>query len=136
MDTSEAARLRNLSEKIQQIGLIPDELLLEGYDAIAIHSNSIILYTNSQAAKLFGYQEEEMNGLNAWTLFAPASIPTLMSNLAKRSETPYVVMARHRDGNNFPIEIRGINFTIDGDNYRAVLLKRAQTNWLWSYGVM
>ena len=101
-----------------------NEYLTDGYEAVALHSSSIILDVNQACADLFGYSREDMIFLNAWKLFPPESVQEIMQHLLKKSTEPYRVKALHKSGTNFTVELKGYDFKIAGEPVRSVLLKK------------
>ena len=105
--------------------LSPDlSTLLDGdYKAVAIHSNSIIVDANDECTNMFGYRRDEIAGVNAWTLFTPGSAKLLTEHLMSKSEAPYQVTARRKDGSTFRVELKGKDSELAGEPIRTVLLK-------------
>jgi PAS domain S-box-containing protein len=121
---SELERAKALHHHIEKHGFDIEQLLQPGYEAVVLHSNSTIITGNHAAATLTGYAVEEMNGINAWTLFPPQSVNILMQKLAEGTEEPYQILAKRRNGQIIRIEIKGINFQLQAEPVRAVLLKQ------------
>lgn len=117
----EFERVRKLRE---QLDLNLDNYLRDGYQAVALHASSIIITANEAGAEMFGYTVEEIEGMNAWTLFTPNSFDTLLQNLSSKSTRPYVVEGRRKDGSVFKVELLGKDFSVAGQNVRSVLLRR------------
>ena len=101
-------------------------LLVDDYKGIAIHSNSIIVDANEYCVNMFGYSMDEIVGLNAWTLFTPGSAELLTKHLMSKSEAPYQVTARRKDGSTFKIELKGRDSELAGEPIRTVLLKQVE----------
>lgn len=108
----------------QRLDLDLTDFLCEGYDAVALHSSSILIAVNAPAAEMFGYSPDEMVGMNSWTLFPPQSAEALLKHLITRSEAPYSVDAVHKNGSLFRVELVGKDFEVAGEPVRAVLLRR------------
>lgn len=108
----------------EQLDLNLDNYLRDGYEAVALHASSIIIAANRAGAEMFGYSVEEIEGLNAWSLFAPSSFDTILHKLSSRSTEPYIVEGRRRDGSTFKVELLGKDFTVARQNVRAVLLRK------------
>ena len=96
----------------------------EGYDGIVIHSSSIVICADAGAAAMFGFQEDEMTGINAWSYFKPECARTLLQHLTEKSEEPYTVTALNRDREEFNVELKGKDFRVNGIPVRAVLLRK------------
>lgn len=127
MEQSERARIDGIRRKLEQFGVPPEKYLEGDYTGVAVHSSSIILQLNKTAADMFGYEVDEVVGLNAWVLFPPESAAELMRHLLTHSKDPYQVMARRKNGTLFHVELKGSEFEIDGDPVRVVLLKKLDT---------
>ncbi|MEJ2143203.1 MAG: PAS domain-containing protein [Gammaproteobacteria bacterium] len=119
----EVERAKYLKRAMVSRGIVPDDFLEEGYSAIGIHSNSTIIACNQALADMTGYSVDELEGMNAWRLFAPESANLLMQNLKTMSEAPYQVTAIRKDGVKYEVELKGINFELSGDMARAVMIK-------------
>lgn len=96
----------------------------EGFDGIVIHSSSIVICADAGCAEMFGYTEEEMTGINAWSHFKPECARTLLQHLTEKSEEPYTVTALNRNREEFEVELKGRDFTVNGIPVRAVLLRK------------
>lgn len=100
-----------------------EELVNDEYQVVAIHSDSIIVDVSSKSTDMFGYTVEEFIGMNAWLLFTTDSASSLTKNLMYKSEVPYQVNARHKDGTIFKVELKGKDSELAGEPIRTVWLK-------------
>lgn len=100
-----------------------EQYLTDDYDAVAVHSSSIMITANQAALDMFGYTEEELTGMNAWHFFNPGSAQVIMQHLLDKSPEPYQVVAVKKDKTEFEVEIKGMDFDFDGESVRVVLLK-------------
>lgn len=128
MHTTEKDRIDRLYRQLTRNGIKPDSILGGDYTGVAIHSDSTVILGNQSACEIFGYSADELKGINAWTLFAPESAPQLLDHISRGSESPYEVIARHKDGSKFRVTLKGQNFTIEGEELRAVLIKKHKHN--------
>ena len=96
----------------------------EGYDGIVIHSSSIIICSDAGAAEMFGFDAEEMTGINAWSYFKPECARIILQHLTEKSEEPYTVTALNRDRKEFNVEMKGRDFNVNGIPVRMVLLRK------------
>ncbi|MGW8247234.1 MAG: PAS domain-containing protein [Acidiferrobacterales bacterium] len=96
----------------------------EGFDGFAIHSSSIVICADAGCAKMFGYEEDEMTGVNTWSHFKPESARSILQHLSEKSEEPYTVTAINRDRNEFKVELQGKDFKVNGIPVRAVWLRK------------
>jgi hypothetical protein len=70
------------------------------------------------------YSEDELIGMNAWTIFAPQCAQTIMKHLTEKSEEAYRVTAIRKDKARIDAELKGKDFTISGEPVRLVLAKK------------
>lgn len=96
----------------------------EGFDGFAIHSSSIIICADSGCAEMFGYEEDEMTGINTWSHFKPECARTILQHLTEKSEEPYTVTAVNREHEEFKVELQGKDFNVNGIPVRAVWLRK------------
>jgi PAS domain S-box-containing protein len=119
----ERERVDKLRKHLDRTGVSLDAMLHPPYEAVILHSNSTIVTGNQAAARMIGCGVGDLTGLNAWTLFPPASAPVLKEMLAQRATDPYRVVARRIGGEHFHVEIKGREFELEGEPLRAVLLR-------------
>jgi PAS domain S-box-containing protein len=93
------------------------------YPGVAVHTKSILIDANPQAAEMFGYTINEIIGLNAWLLFPPESVEALTKHLMTQSEEAYQVVAKRKDGSRFKLELKGKDAVVAGEPIRTVLMK-------------
>lgn len=96
----------------------------EGFDGFVIHSSSIIICSDAGAAAMFGFKQEEMMGINAWSYFKPDCARTLLQHMTEKSEEPYTVTALNRDREEFKVELQGKDFKVNGLPVRVVWLRK------------
>ena len=118
------AEIRRLESIKNELQCDINDFLIDGYEAVALHSSSIVLDLNQACADIFGYLRDEMIFINAWKLFASESVNDLMHHLLTRSEDAYQVKARHKDGSYFIVELKGKDFEVAGQPVRSVQLKK------------
>ncbi len=118
------AEIRRLEGIRSEMNMDINIYLADGYEAVALHSSSIILEVNQASADMFGYTPGEMVFMNAWKLFSLESVNDLMHHLMTRSQEPYRVKAIKKDGSFFFVELKGKDFEIAGEPVRSVLLKK------------
>lgn len=106
-----------------QIKTTLDDYLNDDYVCVAAHTNSIMIAANQAILDVFGYEENEVIGMNAWRLFSMNSSDVIMQHLIEKSEEPYQVTALKKDKTEFEVELKGIDIEISGEPVRIVLLK-------------
>ncbi|MGD8382993.1 MAG: PAS domain S-box protein, partial [Syntrophobacterales bacterium] len=81
------------------------------FEAIVIHDEEVILQANDQYYKMFGYEPEELEGIDAIPLTATAESAAFMKEQVELGNLgPYEVVGLRKNGTTFPMEIR-IRFT-------------------------
>lgn len=118
------AEIRRLQGIRSNINFDLEDYLTGEYEAVALHSSSIIIEVNQVCTDIFGYSYDEFLFMNAWKLFSHESINDLMHHLVTKSKEPYRVTAIHKDGSHFSVELKGNDFEIAGQPVRSVLLKK------------
>ena len=77
------------------------------FEAIVIHDQGVILQANDQYYKMFGYEPEELEGIDAIPLTATGKSAAFMKEqIALGNLGPYEVVGLRKDGATFPMEIR------------------------------
>lgn len=123
MLNSERERSIYLQKKLTRNGIKLEDLLEGDYQAILFHSSSTIITANQPMAELTGYSIDELQGFNAWSLFPPQSAAIVTEKLKTKSEEPYQVMVRRKDGSLALMELKGINMEVAGEHVRAILAR-------------
>lgn len=114
----------NLQELRQKLIPSLDSIDKEGYDGIAIHSSGIVICADTEGARMFGYDQDNIHGVNAFSHYTPDSLKTVRHAVTNKLSDPYSVIAVTKDGEPFKVEIKGKDFELDGFPIRAVLLKK------------
>jgi PAS domain S-box-containing protein len=128
MLNTERDRSLYLQKQLVSQGIRLNEFLSDHYTAILVHSSSTIVTANQALADLVGYTISELQGMNAWNLFPPQSVAIVTEQLALRSESPYQVDVKRKDGSLVRAELKGINFDIAGEPARAILARELPTD--------
>lgn len=123
MPDSETIRVARIYKNLQAANFKLEHMLKPDYDAIAIHSNGIIITANPRACEIFGYHHDELTGLNSWKLFTAESGSIMMEHVLTGSEEPYEAMALHKKGHPLKLVFEGKNFTLNEEYLRAVLFR-------------
>jgi PAS domain S-box-containing protein len=93
-------------------------------EGILIHDNGILLDANPSLARMFGYDLSEMLGGNAIDLLAaPESRELLYDEMRKRSNGPYEVTGRRKDGSRIDCEITARSITYAGSTARVAAIR-------------
>jgi PAS domain S-box-containing protein len=118
------ARIAELGNALAEQGTSPDDFATDGFEAVCIHVDSVIVAANPAFCALTGYGPDEVLGLNAWILFPPGSLSVIMEKLKKRDEGPYDVLAIDSNGDGMTVRLRPHNLEVAGQPARAVAVKR------------
>ncbi|PCI65834.1 MAG: GGDEF domain-containing protein [Gammaproteobacteria bacterium] len=78
-----------------------------GFEAIFILEDGICLEQNQTAERIFGYSLSEAIGKPGIDWISPRDQALVFEKSISGYENPYEVIARHKNGREFPIEIRG-----------------------------
>lgn len=93
------------------------------YEGIAIHDMGVMLQVNHALAKMFGYTESELIGMNALRLATPDSVEIIKTNMILGTEEPYEAMGIKKDGTIFPVELQGRPMYYNGKKVRVAALR-------------
>src|SRR5215211_4501809 len=77
------------------------------FEGIAISENGRVLETNRAFAELFGYERNEVIGMNVLDFVAPGSHELVRQRISSLSREPYEVVGLRKDGGQLEIEVRG-----------------------------
>lgn len=86
---------------------------------VVIHDRGIVLDVNERAAEIWGYDADEMIGMNVLDLAAPASAGLVRSKVSEGDEKAYTGMAQRKDGSQFPAEVVGRSIPYQGGTARV-----------------
>lgn len=121
---TEKEDLRTLGKQIEKLGLDYNHMLEAGYDGIVYHFDGQIVQGNQAFADMIECTVEDTIGLNAFKLYPPESIDTVMKNLQEATEDPYEVEALTMTGKQFRVSIWGMNFYMNGQMGRVIGTKK------------
>jgi len=94
------------------------------FEGILIHENGIAIDMNEAFAKIFGYNIDELIGLNLIELLGDEEDKELMyRNMRSNSPYPYEVYAFRKSGEKFPAEITGREIYHDGRRARVISVR-------------
>lgn len=91
--------LQESEERFRRLSEATDE-------GILIHDHGMIIDANQAIAKMFGYQTDELIGMSGFKLLVPESRDIALKQIQAAYVEPYEVVALHKDGSTFPIEIQ------------------------------
>jgi len=93
------------------------------FEAIVVHDYEKIVDANQAFLELFGYASDELVGIELWRLVSPASQaeaaerfkpPAEPAERPERTDQPYELVMRRKDGSTFPAELRGKSLRYGG----------------------
>jgi PAS domain S-box-containing protein len=92
-------------------------------EGIVIHDSGQILDANESAARMFGYDAEEMIGLGAIELVAREAREAMLSNMHSGHDRRYEGTGLRKDGSTFPVEIQGSAVSYSDRTVRVTALR-------------
>ena len=90
------------------------------FEGIAIHNGDKIIDANQALAKMYGYEQDELIGMDASKLIAPKSLEQVRINIVNEYERPYEAVGIRKDGSTFIMEINARTFHDRGRRLRVV----------------
>jgi PAS domain S-box-containing protein len=93
------------------------------FEAIFISENGYCTDANETAAKMFGYDHDELIGIFGTDVIAPDSKETVKRHMLSDYEEPYEVIGQKKDGTRFHAEIRGRMAKYKGHKVRVTVVR-------------
>ena len=94
------------------------------WEALIIHDNGVLLEANQMFSQLFGYTVEELRGVQIVPILFSEKYQKITSEKFKRGDVDkYEALARRRDGNDFPIEVRIRTMEYEGRETRVAAIR-------------
>ena len=93
------------------------------FEGIIIYADRVILDTNQALASLFGYEADELVGMNPLELLAPASRSTIELYERSGSEQAIQAIGQRQDGSTVPIELQGRLLPYYGRKVRTIAVR-------------
>jgi PAS domain S-box-containing protein len=93
------------------------------FEGIIIYADRVIVDTNQALATLFGYEQDELIGMNPLDLLAPNSRQTIDLYERSGSEQSIEVIGQRRDGSTLPIELQGRQLPYYGKKVRTIAVR-------------
>lgn len=100
---------------IETLNLLLDSTI-EGI--VVFDENREAIRVNKVFASFFGYDEEEILGMNAFDFVAPESHELVRRKIRIDDQEPYEALMRRKNGEKFWAILRGRNITLDGKPMR------------------
>ncbi|TQD24363.1 PAS domain S-box protein [Methanolobus vulcani] len=93
------------------------------FGGILIHDKGRILDCNQGLVDMTGYSKEELLANDSFTIVTKESKHIVMEKLASRSEEPYEITGRRKDGTEYPIRVQAKNIPYKGKQVRVTELR-------------
>jgi PAS domain S-box-containing protein len=93
------------------------------FEGIGISDQGVLIDSNEQLARMFGYRTDEIIGKQVIEFVAPESRDLVKDNMRSGFEGPYEHLALRKDGSVFPVEIRAKQVSFDGRNVRVTAVR-------------
>lgn len=92
------------------------------FESIFITDRGTITESNNQAAEMFGYSTDELQGMPIHKLVAPESRTKVREHVERGFEECYKHMALKKDGTIFLVEVHGKAFPFNGRTFRVTAI--------------
>lgn len=92
-------------------------------EGIALHHHGSIADTNQAFARMFGYAEADLIGLNLKQLIAPELHPLLEARLRDQSDSPFEMIGTRKSGSQVPLEMITRQLELPGGLVEAVIVR-------------
>lgn len=121
----EAAALHNnqAGKTLQESEQRYKTLVEASFEGIVVAEKGTIVDANDQLGELFGYGRKEMVGKSFLGMIAPESRERVADAARKHAQEPYELIALHKNGTSFPVEVRDRDTTIGGRKLRFTALR-------------
>lgn len=93
------------------------------FEAIIIHNQGIILDVNSVFSEMFGYDYNEVIGMNILEITGTESRSHILQNLHSNSQEQYEAIGVKKNGNKITVEIKSRSCTYQGKNLGVSVLR-------------
>ncbi len=93
------------------------------FEGTAIHDGENIVETNAAAARLFGYEPGEVDGMPLVAFLAPEARDRSLAIAHAEEEARYESVGLRKDGSTFPVEFRGRRIEHEGRPMRIVAIR-------------
>ena len=92
-------------------------------EGVAVHHNGRIDFANESLVTMFGYEPEEVVGMEAIAFIAPEAREKAIALAVSGHEEPYESIGLRKDGTTFPVEFLGKGITLEGERRRVGLVR-------------
>ena len=94
------------------------------WEALIFHDGGVLLEANQMFTQLFGYQVEEVRGKQIVPILFSEKYQKIVNEKLKRKDVDkYEALALHKDGTEFPIEVRIRHMEYEGKEVRVAAIR-------------
>jgi len=93
------------------------------HEGLAILERGRLQQVSCHFAELFGYDEDELDGMDVLTLVNEPDWTRVRRHIEQELEEPYEVMARRKDGTVFPLEVAGRKVAEPGRTLQIIAVR-------------
>ncbi|MCP4602494.1 MAG: PAS domain S-box protein, partial [Proteobacteria bacterium] len=118
-----ALERKRAEEAMREISERFEKLAEASFDGIVLMENGILVEVNRTFASLYGYEPNEVIGMNAVDFIAPESKALVQNNVASGYDKPYEAIVLRKDGTKFAVEACGTAVTHKGRQARITAMR-------------
>ena len=118
---SDVSPRKAAEEKVAEMSSCYHTLFDATLEAAVCIKRGVIVTANQAAADVFGYDLEELLGMEPSRLIAPMHREAAVANMDKGHDRPYEALGLRKNGQIFPIILRGKTLTIQGRPVRIAV---------------
>jgi PAS domain S-box-containing protein len=98
--------------------------LIEGAsDGIMISKDGVCVEANAAFTKMFGYSNDDINGMDVFKLVVPSIRDTVKEKVLSGFDKSYEAIAQRKDNTTFDVEIQGKTLIINGEPVRMTTIR-------------
>ena len=98
--------------------------LIEGAsDGIMISKEGVCVEANAAFTKMFGYSNEDINGMDVFKLVVPSIRDNVKEKVISGFDKSYEAIAQRKDQTTFDVEIQGKTLIINGEPIRMTTIR-------------
>jgi len=90
------------------------------FGGVVIHEQGLILDCNEGLSEITGYSRDELIGMDGLLLIHPDSLDTVLKNIKCGYSQRYEVAGVRKNGERYPLSIRGKNISYKGREVRVI----------------
>ena len=113
---SRSKALEESEEELSQFSQLAGDVML-------VHYDGRIMQANTSLERLFGYQLDELKGMQVLQIISDESTELVQRNIVDDFQEPYEAEGMHKNGNVFPIEITATTIMRGGSRVRVCCIR-------------